>query len=318
MSVLNALTAAVLPVLAIAVVGYALGILRDVEVDPLGTVTMYVLTPALVFHSLTTTELGGRDVAGVVGGVVLFTAVMVLLSEGTGRAIGETEPNRSGFVLASTFPNSGNFGIPLSAFAFGALGRSTAVLFLTTQSILVYTLGLYIASRGRGSVRESLTEVLRVPLVYAVVLAGIVRFLGLVPPAESTAMQTIGLVGDAAIPMLLIVLGIQLANVDASAALGRVVPASVLKLGVAPAVGVALLPVLGITEPTIARTFVLETAMPAAITPLIFAIEFDVPGDGENDVSRPEYLATAILTTTLASVPTLTVLIVLLESGLIV
>lgn len=315
MSVVEPLSTAILPVLSIAVVGYVLGTLRDVEVDPLATVTLYVLTPALVFHSLTTTELGGGSIAGVVAGVVLFTLVMVVLSEGVGRAIGETEPNRSAFVLASTFPNSGNMGIPLSAFAFGAVGRSTAVLFLTAQSVLVYTLGLYIASRGRGSVRESLREVFRVPLVYAVVAAGLARWLGVVPPVESTAMRTIGLVGDAAIPLLLVVLGIQLANVDAGAALRRVVPVNVLKLGVAPAVGVALVPLVGLADPTIARTFVLECATPAAITPLIFAIEFDVPA--EDDISRPEYLSTAILTTTLASVPTLTVLLVLLEAGLV-
>ena len=315
MSVVEPLSTAILPVLSIAVVGYLLGTLRDVEVDPLATVTMYVLVPALVFHSLTTTDLGGGAIAGVGAGVVLYVLVMLLLSEGVGRAIGETEPNRSAFVLSSTFPNSGNFGIPLSAFAFGAVGRSTAVLFLTVQSVLIYTVGLYVAARGLGSVRDSLREVFRVPLVYAVAAAGLARWLGVVPPAESTAMQTLQLVGDASIPLLLVVLGIQLANVDAGAALRRVAPVNVLKLAVAPAVGVALVPIVGLADPTIARTFVLECATPAAITPLIFAIEFDVPAEG--DVSRPEYLSTAILTTTLASVPTLTVLLVLLEGGLV-
>jgi len=84
-SLFSALTTAILPVLAIAAVGYLLGTLRDVEVDPLATVTMYVLTPALVFHSLTTTDLGGREVAAVTGGVVLFTAVMVVAAAGAGR-----------------------------------------------------------------------------------------------------------------------------------------------------------------------------------------------------------------------------------------
>ena len=316
MSVVEPLSTAILPVLSIAVVGYLLGTLRDVDVDPLATVTMYVLAPALVFHSLTTTDLGGGAIVGVVAGVVLFTFLMLGISEGVGRVLGESEPHRSAFVLASSFPNSGNFGIPLSAFAFGFVGRSTAVLFLTTQAVLTYTIGLYIASRGRGSLRESVREVLRVPLVYAVVVAGLARWLGVVPPAESTAMRTVGLVGDAAIPLLLVVLGIQLANVEAGAALRRVAPVNVLKLGVAPAVGVALVPVVGLVDPTVARTFVLECATPAAITPLIFTIEFDVPTD--DDISRPEYLSTAILTTTLLSVPTLTILLALLDAGLLV
>lgn len=316
MSFVDALSTAILPVLAIAAVGYLLGQLRDVEVDPLATVTMYVLTPALVFHSLATTDLGGRQVAGVVGGVVLFTAAMILLAEGAARALGEPSSIRSGFVLASAFPNSGNFGIPLSAFAFGALGRSTAVLFLTAQAVLTYTVGLGIASRGGRSLRESVRAVLGVPLVYAVAAAGLARWAGVVPPAESTAMRTIGLVGDAAIPLLLVVLGIQLANTEAAASLGRVAPVTAIKLGVAPVVGLALVPLVGLTDATVARTFVLEAAMPAAITPLIFVIEFDVPETA--DLTRPEYLSTAILVTTLVSVPTLAVLLVLLESGALV
>lgn len=316
MSLFSALTTAILPVLSIAVVGYLLGTLRDVEVDPLATVTMYVLTPALVFHSLATTDLGGRQVAGVAAGVAVFVIGMVLLSEGVGRALGETEPIRSGFVLASSFPNSGNYGIPLSAFAFGVVGRSTAVLFLTSQAVLTYTLGLYVASRGRGSVRESIRQVLRVPLVYAVLAAGVARWLGVVPPAGSTAMQTVGLVGDAAIPLLLIVLGLQLAQTGSGAPIQRVVPVNVLKLVVAPAVGLAIVPLVGLADPTVARTFVLECATPAAITPLIFAIEFQASAGGS--ITRPAYLSTAILTTTLASVATLTGLIVLLQSGLVV
>lgn len=129
-------------------------------------------------------------------------------------------------------------------------------------------------------------------------------------------MQTLGLVGDASIPLLLVVLGVQLANVETGAALRRVAPVNVLKLAVAPAVGLAIVPVVGLTDPTIAKTFVLECAIPAAVTPLIFAIEFDVAGG--DDVSPPEYLATAIFTTTLASVPTLTVLLVLFDAGLLV
>ena len=316
MSVVEPLTTAILPVLSIAAVGYLFGVLRDIDVDPLATVTMYVLVPALVFHSLSTTDPGAAEIAGLAAGVVLYTVLMILIAEGVGRAIGETEPNRSAFVLASSFPNSGNFGIPLAAFAFGAVGRSTAVLFLAVQSVLTYTLGLYVASRGRGSARESLVEVLRVPLVYAVVAAGVVRWLGVVPPAESTAMRTIALVGDASIPLMLVVLGIQLANVEAGAALRRVAPVNVLKLAVAPAVGLALVPIVGLSNPTIARTFVMECATPAAITPLIFAIEFDLPV--EDDLTQPEYLATAILTTTLASVPTLTALLALMDAGLLV
>lgn len=314
-SFVDALTQAILPVLAIAGVGFLLGWRRDVDVGPLSTVTIYILTPALVFSSLATTELGGSAVAQLTVGVVAFTLVMVGLSEGTATLLGEEGPVRSGLVLTSTFPNAGNYGIPLSAFAFGAIGRSTAVLYIVVQAIMMYTVGVYVASRGAaGEWRSAVVEVFKLPLVYAVLAAGAARYLGVVPSGESTIMQVITLTGDSAIPVMLIMLGIQLANTSYGATISRVWAPVTLKTLVAPLVAIGLALPLGFADPDVARVFVLESAMPAAITPLMLTIEY---GSGDGAVSGPEYVSTTIMITTLLSIPALAVLITVLQSGLV-
>ncbi|WP_158055473.1 AEC family transporter [Halorussus halophilus] len=318
MSLLSALSTAILPVLSVAAVGFLLGRTREIDVDPLGTITIYVLTPALVFYSLATSSLSGALAAKILGGVALFTAAMVGLAEGAGRLLGETEPVQGALVLSSSFPNAGNYGIPLSAFAFGAVGRSTAVLYIAGQSVLMYTVGVYLASRGEESdVLGSVSEVFRLPLVYAVVAAGLARWFGVVPPTDTAAMETLKLVGDSAIPVMLLILGIQLANTRHGASISRVGVSNGLKLVVAPLVGAAVAVGLGMAtnDATVARVFVLECGMPAAITPLILAIEYDEGGDG---LTAPEYISTAIFASTLASVVTLTALIAILRAGLLV
>ncbi|MFB6070839.1 MAG: AEC family transporter [Halanaeroarchaeum sp.] len=313
MSFTSALTSAILPVLAIAGVGFVLGRFRDVDVEPLSTVTIYVLTPALVFASLATTTLGGSAILAITVGVVGFTGAMVLLAEGVASLLGETGPVRSGLVLTSAFPNAGNYGIPLSAFAFGAVGRSTAVLYLTVQAVMMYTIGVYVASRGSASDwRSAVVSVFKLPLVYAVLAAGLARAFDLVPPESGTVMQTIGLTGDAAIPVMLLMVGIQLANTDYGATLTRVWAPTTLKTLVAPVVSAGLALALGFQDPTVGRVFVLESAMPAAITPLILTIEF---GDGAGS-DAPEYVSTTIMVTTLLSVPVLAVVIGLLQAGI--
>jgi hypothetical protein len=216
----------------------------------------------------------------------------------------------------SAFPNSGNVGIPVSEFAFGATGRATAVLYLTVQAVLMYTVGVYVASRGAGDGwLAGVRRVVTVPLVYAVVAALGGRALGVVPPAGSTAMRTVGLVGDSAIPVMLLILGLQLAGTNYGATLRQVGSATVLRMGVAPVVaaGVALL--VGFADPTVGRVFVLESAMPAAITPLVLLAEF---GEGEvGGVPVEAFVSTAVLVTTLVSVPVLTGLIALLDAGLL-
>ena len=152
-------------------------------------------------------------------------------------------------------------------------------------------------------------------MIYAVALAVLVRLAGVVPPPESTTMQTLQLVGDASIPIMLLLVGIELAGANHGAALGRVARTNVLKLIAAPVVGLGVVLALGFENTTVARVFVLECATPAAITSLILVIEFS-PDVG--DPTGPEYVSTAVLTTTLASVPVLTVLIAILKSGVVI
>lgn len=316
MSLLSALTTAILPVLSVAAVGFLLGTVRDIDVSALSTVTIYVLTPSLVFYSLTMTAIDGETVLTLAAGVLLFTVGMVVVAELVGRTLGETEPVLGALVLSSTFPNAGNFGIPLSQFAFDQIGRSTAILYLASQSVLTYTLGVYIASRGdETSNLAAVGEVFKLPLVYAVLAAGLVRFLDVVPPADSAVMSTLQLTGNAAIPIMLLMLGIQLANTDSGAAVARVGVSNALKLVVAPMVAVGVVFLLGFQDVTVARVFVLECAMPAAVTPLILCIEYD-PGAAR--LTGPEYVSTAIFVSTLASVPVLTFLIAILQSGAVV
>lgn len=311
----DALTQAILPVLAIAGAGFVLGRVRAIDVGPLATVSIYVLTPALVFSSLATSPLGGGAVLRLVAGVSGFTVVMVGLAEGAAAALGETGPVRSGMVLTSTFANAGNYGIPLSAFAFGAVGRSTAVLYIVVQSVLMYTLGVYVASRGStGEWRESVTEVFKLPLVYAVLIAGAARWLEVVPPTDSTVMQVVSLTGDSAIPVMLLMLGIQLANTSYGATIRRVWAPVALKTFVAPLVAIALALPLSFADPDVGRVFVLECSMPAAITPLMLTIEY---GGVDGPVSGPEYVSTTIMVTTLLSIPALAVLVSILQSGLV-
>jgi predicted permease len=316
MSLLSVFATAILPIVAIAAVGFVLGRVREIDVEPLNTVTVYVLVPALVFHSLTTTTVGGATLVKVLVGVVVFILLMAGIAEGVGRALGEEEPIQSALVLVSAFSNSGNYGIPLSEFAFGSTGRATAVLYLVGQSVVIYTVGVYLASRAGGARGfGAVGKVFKLPLVYAVVLALLVRAFGLVPPADGAAMTTVKLVGDASIPLMLILVGVQLSNANYGAALSRVGSANVLKLLVAPVVGLAVAVALDFENTTVARVFVLECATPAAITSLILLIEFG--GERSEGVSGPEYVSAAVLTTTLVSVPVLTLLIVALETDLV-
>jgi predicted permease len=310
-NLLSVLVETMLPIVALTAIGAAFEWWVGLDVDSLNTVVLYLLLPALVFHSLVTSTLAGGTTLRLVGGVWAFTAVMLVLAWGVGRATGASGETLSALVLASAIPNVGNFGIPVSTFAFGPVGRTTAVVFVAAQNVLTLTVGVYIAARGAGTVaRGALRRIAEFPLVYAIVLALVVRAT-VGDPGGGNLMRTIELTGNASIPLFLIVLGASLVQTDIGATLRSVTPAVALKLGVAPVVGVLVALGLGVERPAVLRTFVLESAAPVAIMPLSLAIEFTEDGSG------PAYLSTAILVSAILGIPLAAGLILLLQSGVL-
>jgi len=307
---------AILPVIAVAGAGYLLGQYRNVDPGALNTVTVYVLAPALVVYSFATTPFPGSTLVRVTVAVLTFSTAMILLAESFGRLRGQTESLLGAFVLVAAFPNVGNFGIPLSEFAFGATGRSTAILVTALQGVLLYTVGVYIAARGgEGSPLTSMKRVFSIPLVYAVVGTLAARWLGVVPAESTAAMQTIQMLGNASIPVMLLILGVRLSNVEVDETITRVGVASTAKLFVAPLIGLGIALVAGFENPTVARTFVLLTAAPTAVTPVILVGAFS---DDSGDASPSQFVSTSVLVTTVASVATITLLVAVLQSGLLV
>ncbi|MFB6091148.1 MAG: AEC family transporter [Halobellus sp.] len=316
-SLVSVFATAILPIVTVGGVGYLIGRFRDVETDGINTLLIYVLVPALIFHSLATTALAEATLVRITVAILLFHAVVIVVAEMAGRLFGASEAALAAIVLVTAFPNTGNYGVPVSNFAFGATGRATAVVYLSVQAVLIWTVGVYIASRGSAErPLDGVRRVFSVPLVYAVAVALLARALGVVPPVDSTAMSTVRLVGDAAIPVMLLLLGIQLARTDVGTTLSAVGGVVALKMLVAPVVGIGVALAVGFSDPAVARTFVLESAMPSAVTTVILAGEF---AEGEiAGVPVTEFVSTAIFATTLVSVVTLTALIAILRSGVVV
>jgi len=317
MSLVSAFTSAVLPIVSVMALGYLLVSVVDVDANPLNAVALYLFLPALVFHSVVTTTLSGDTVALILGGVGLFVVGMMGVTELVDRVLGVPEPYRSSDVLAGALPNAGFYGIPLAEFAFGDVGRTTAVIYMTAQAFLMYTLGVYVASRGGGEAGiGAVKEIFRLPLVYAVVAALVVRTLGVAPPIDGTFMSTTSLVGDASIPLMLVIVGVQLAELEVGS-VARTIRPSVIKLLLAPVAGIAVALALGkFGDPAVARVFVLLCSTPVALIPLALTISYSDVADREG-LSASEYLTMTIVVTTVASIPVLTVLITLLQDGVV-
>lgn len=273
--------------------------------DPrtVSSLIIYLFSPMLVLNSMTNTELEPGVLLGIVGLVVLLAVVMSVIGFGAARLLGLDRRTESAFVMTIILMNAGNFGIPLNEFAFGAPGFDGAMVYYIGTALVGNTYGVYLASRGTASVRDSIVNVFKIPMLYCLVIGLALNFTGTSLPLPLERASH--LMGSAAIPAMLALLGMQLARASFKGRMVPVLAAAGLRLLISPVVALGLVLLLGLSG--FARDVsIIESAMPTAVISSALAIQFDADGD---------LVAAVILFSTVASVVSLSVLLALLGVG---
>lgn len=251
------------PVFLLAAIGFAwvrLGF--EYKMEFVTRLAMTVSLPALVFVALMNTEiepeaLGRLLLASFVAysaiGAILFIIIRLL------RLDIRT------FLAPLTFGNTGNLGLPLALFAFGQTGFSYALVPFAVMMLLSFSLGIWVVA-GRGS----LGRIVREPLMGALFLGALFLWQGWKTPVFMT--NTLELLGQIAIPVMLITLGVAVARLHP----GQVrlaVLLSVIKFGICVAVGVGVGLWFGLEQMPLA-VLTLQLATPVAVTSYLLAEKF--------------------------------------------
>lgn len=216
-------------------------------------ITMNVAVPCLIFAAVSTLTVDPRAFGELTAAVV--TAMACFLALGAAALKIAKLPVRT-FLPALSFPNVGNMGLPLALFAFGDVGLALAMAWYVIAGLGHFTVGIWIAS-GSGSP----TVLFKTPIVYA--LAAALGFLltGTTPPRW--LLNTVKLLGDMGIPLMLLALGVSLARLRI-VGLKRAIGVAVLRLGMGFAVGFGVAELYGLSG--IARgILIMGASMPVAV-----------------------------------------------------
>jgi len=208
----------------------------------------------------------------------------------------------SAFLLVTLFVNAGNYGLSVNLLAFGEATLARAIIYFVVSSLLINTIGIYLASRGKARALDALFNVFKVPIVYALFLAIFVNLMNL-NVTGSPIFKAVEMVGKGAVPLMLLLLGMQLARTPLAQGMRTVGLAAFIRLAVTPAIALPLANWLGLTGSTL-QACVVEASMPTAVTATVLAIEFD---------AKPEFVTSVVFLSTLASPFTLTPIIALVS-----
>lgn len=308
------ITGVILPIFAIIFLGFLLSRFGGVEPKPFSRTQLYILSPALVFSAMARAEGMTLNVVKIFFYIAILSGIILGVAQGIAHLMKGTREDRQAMSLASVFMNSGFYGIPVCMLAFGEIGFVYATGYVVASSILQSTLGIFIASAGQKRAREAILTPLRVPIIWAIIVARLAAHFDALPPEPF--MKMINLLGQSAIPIGLLLLGMQLDRVvkdlvargKAAAEAYEPIGINYVKGGliaaalrIAGGFGLALVIVrIFDFEPTLEKVIIVESAMPTAVNVVVYATEFKC---------GPKLVAVAILAATLGSMLSVTLIL---------
>jgi len=293
----------VLPAFLIVGVGIVLGRAFAIDLSALNRVALYAAVPALVFGSLSTSVVSFGDVGLLFGGNALFLLVMGVVAWLVSPRFERT--TRRGLVATSMFGNAANIMLPVTLFAFGDEGLQRALVLYVFSAVALFTLGpLVLGARGSASRRRFALTVLRLPVLWAALLGAAVNAAGVSVPLALG--RGVDILGGAAIPLVLLALGLQIQRTGLRVPSTANVLGTVLKLLLGPVVGFATGWLVGARDLDLA-VLTLLAAMPPAVNTFMLALEF---GADSEEVAR------TVILSTVCAIGSITMVLLLLEAFL--
>ena len=287
---LDILTKVTLPIITLAVLGYAMQNRLKLDIGTLNRIQVYVVMPAFLVHFLATAKQPLSAIWPVLGlGFLLFgllipigwlTAVLFRQRDSLGPMMG----------LGAGYANVGFFGIPVAQLAFGPSSVVYMSVITSVVAILICTVGVALLAPASASRLGKLKSAFATPLMPSIALGLALRGLDFdLPPVIGQPML---LLGSIFTPLALYTLGAQIAD----AKIARVEPVPqllllALRFIIAPLLAWALCWSFDFPR-EITNVLVVAAATPVGVLLTIFATEYK---------TEAEFISSAVVISTALS-----------------
>ncbi|MCP4752203.1 MAG: AEC family transporter [Proteobacteria bacterium] len=250
----------VAPIFTIVFVGWFWGKSgRAYDSDIITSLVMTIGAPCLVFSTLSTLSIS-PSFLWQIGAAALLVIVLTGLA---GAAILKVAKlSVRGFLSPIMFPNIGNMGLSVCFFAFGKPGLALAIIVFTVYCLGTFSFGLWLYS---GAITPA--QVLRLPIVYAVILAVLFLVGGLNVP--EWIAKTAEMLGNFTIPLMLFTLGVSLSRLKVMN-IRFALLLSALRLGGGFGIGLLVSSIFGLTG-VAQGVVILQSSMPVAVFNYLFS-----------------------------------------------
>lgn len=277
------------PVLFCAGIGFFWGrTRRPFDTRMVTALVTTVATPCLIIATLGESDLDLTALARITGLFLMVLTITALVAWLILRLAGR--PLRV-FLPSLMFPNTGNMGLPLTLLAFGEHGLALALAWMMLTSLVQFSFGLVVVS-GQGLS----WALLRQPILVSVVIAVAMVLFRIRPP--EWLFNSVQMIGNLAIPLMLITLGVSLSQLRVRHA-GPGMVFSVVRLVLGFAAAWLVCELAGV-EGVLRGVILIQSSMPVAVFNYLLAQSYR---------QGPEEVAAMVVFSTLLSFLTLPLLL---------
>jgi predicted permease len=273
------------------------------DIRTLSKLNFYLFSPVLVFKMLYESSLSLQLIMQTLLFFALHFAAMFLLVELVMRVRGYQNSMITAMRNSVIFYNSANYALPLNQLVFvgDAFTLSIQIIIMMMQSLLPNTYGVYSVNAHKNDLRKTLRTIMSLPVIYMIPLAFLMRWLHV--PIPAPVYTPINYIASAFVCIALLTLGVQLGSMKWKLMFSDVMLSNVLRLLIGPAVGFAIVWLLGI-HGTMAQALVLASAVPTSLSSALLAVEYD---------NEPEFASQVVFSSTIFSIFTVTLVIYLIQ-----
>jgi len=142
----------------------------DIDEKTLILISVYFLQPFLTFWGLTRAPIDFNLVYTPFLYFIIITISLILLIAIGKFAFKDTKENAI-FIATSLIGNTGNLGIPLGIALFGESSVPYTSIINIANVFFIYTVGIYFLARSQFNFRDSLKQMVKIPILWFAILA---------------------------------------------------------------------------------------------------------------------------------------------------
>ncbi len=265
---MNVILSAILPVGLIITIGYLAGQKLDLEQSTLSKLSVYILAPALIANSLYKTDVSGESISKILLSYAFISLILFTLIFVTTNFLKLSKNQQKSWLAIVLCPNNGNMGLSVITFALGEEGLERAIIYMIGSSILLFGI-LPALLKGEG-IKSAISLTTKLPLIWAMIFGAILNFFNVSLPFNLG--KSLEWLGISAIPIALIILGLQLSK--SKFELGyQEIAGAIMKLLIAPIVAYFVGKMMNVATIDL-QIIILQTSMPTAINTVVMIKEF--------------------------------------------